>query len=60
MMEKLTLYKKIKGTEFNSPGEDKFLRRPNQNSVPTYFGVGYWPQEVPGLGGEEVLYLCRP
>lgn len=51
MMEKLILYKKTKGTEFNSSDEEKFLRRPNQNSIPTYSGVGYWPQEVPGPGG---------
>lgn len=60
MMEKLILYKKTKGTEFNSSDEEKFLRRLNQNRVPTYFGVGYWPQKVPGPGVKRCYNLCRP
>lgn len=36
-MEKWILYKKTKGTEFNSSDEEKFLRRLNQNRVPHIF-----------------------
>ena len=48
--KKLILYKKTKGTEFNSSDEEKFLRRLNQNRVPTYI---CWPYKVPGQKGSK-------
>lgn len=63
VMEKLISCKKTKGTEFNSSEEEKFLRRLNQNRVPTLFALVIWVvghTKSVAKGVKKVLKACRP